>query len=97
MIIDQIIGILDGTCFATTRAVLAGKFLNGGKYYRYVVDVVLSRFVTIFTLFDRLALMIEFSTIQTKDSFLLSRSGRKVFVCLTLDKRSSFRGNTGRG
>ena len=60
----------------------AGKFVNGGKYYRYVGDVVLSRFVTIFTLFDRLALMIEFSTIQTKDSFLLSRSGRKVFVCL---------------
>ena len=37
----------------------AGKFVNGGKYYRYVGDVVLSRFVTIFTLFDMLSLSVQ--------------------------------------
>ena len=93
MTIGQIIGIPDGTCFASTPCDMGNaswKFLNGTKYERYIVDVVLSRFVTIFTLFDRLALMIEFSTIQTKGSFLLSRSKRKVFVYITLDKRFSF-------
>ena len=69
MTIGQIIGIPDGTCFASTPCDMGNaswKFLNGTKYERYIVDVVLSRFVTIFTFFDRLALSVHCSTIQTK-------------------------------